>query len=170
MNNSSLCIDDGTSRRKLAEERGLDLEKLAIVSEFLLGTDPLYQQYKSLAQHPSSNAALVFERTTRQTHGPNLGSLPVGDQIAAVIQDPGAPRRAQAAVWKVGHNKPSFIEIIDPAYEALQVNSLKTSIYKVLCSFVEYPLLYPGADVGWHTDFRTVLGNRINLQPYAKSR
>ena len=123
----------------------------ARVTQWLEDTNHLYHDFRRLANESSEHAFMVFEVTNRQTHGNILGDAPQSQEVRGVIKnDQSLPNRA-VAIQKKSDDAPRFMDILDPSYEALQ-----------------YPLLFPHADAGWHPDFLSQTGEKITFQKYIR--
>ncbi len=135
INNSQLYIDDGSMRMAVAKKRSLDTKIVSEIEAYLNKVNQWTGVYKRLGSHPSDTAHIVFESTSRKTHGPVLGDSPKCGEIAAIIKtgnvSTNQPR--SVTVWKIHNREPQFINILDPLYEPLQ-----------------YPLIFPHASAGWY--------------------
>ena len=123
----------------------------AKVTQWLEDTNNLYKDFRRLAAEPSEYAFMVFQVTNRQTHGNILGDAPQSQEVRGIIKnDQSLPNRG-AVVQKITDEEPRFIDILDPSYEALQ-----------------YPLLFPHAEPGWHPGFLSQSGEEISFFEYIR--
>ena len=139
---NQLCILDPAYRSTHSNSLHVDPALTATVFEFLEKNNKLYQEYKNLGSMGKVRASLLFEKTSRKTHGPVLGDrpgkgnqqnlMPQSDEISAVVSldEEGGPREVR--VWAHGEAAPKNISYLHPAYEALS-----------------YPLLRPYAEASW---------------------
>ena len=131
-NNTNLYINDELEREKLAEGRKVSPEFVKHINTLLHKHNPFVKQYRVLAKHSSETAHLVFERTTRKTHGPILGDAPTSYEIAAIISTSAEADPRQVVIWKKSEQLPRFVPIESACYEPLQ-----------------YPLLFFYGEAGW---------------------
>ncbi|XP_065203965.1 uncharacterized protein LOC135834055 [Planococcus citri] len=149
VNNSSLYIDDGKERLKIAENEKLDKNIIDQISKFLHEVNPFISSLKQLHNEKSENAHLVFEKTSRKTHGPILGDRPSCAEIAGILYTtPNADPR-KVVIWKKNERQPQFVPFLDPAYESLQ-----------------YPLLFPHGSAGWSIDMLDDNNRKITQTKY----
>ena len=149
INNSVLYIDDGRQRLNIAEQNNLDLKIVQEIHAYMNLVNPSIPIYKQLSLTDSDTAHIVFEKTSRKTHGPILGDQPMSEEIAGIIKiNPEADPR-KIIVWKKNNREPQFIYFLDPAYECLQ-----------------YPLLFPRASAGYSINLKDKNNKKISQQKY----
>ena len=148
---SQLCILDGMERERLAAMHKIDPCLYEDIHQYLNNNCQYFQQYQVLASHPSANARLIFQQTTRRTHGNILGDMPFSSEIAGIIDDSPDSVPRSVYVRKIGEATERRISILDPAYECLQ-----------------YPLLFPHADAGWSPEFKSVTNRKVTLLEYVR--
>ncbi|XP_045507712.1 uncharacterized protein LOC123703676 [Colias croceus] len=151
-NPAGLYIYDNSERESLATNLNLDLTVIRSITHFLHNHNPYIECFKRLSQEPSDHAHLIFEHTTRRTHGNILGDMPLGNEIAAIIsneQERYIPRAI--AIWKIGDKKPHTVDIMHPLYETFQ-----------------YPLLYPHGNPGWFPNKTENNGAKLTQNKYVR--
>ncbi len=152
VNNSQLYIDDGSMRMAVAKRKEADPKMVSEINTFLQEVNPLCPVFKQLGTHPSDTAHIVFEKTSRTTHGPVLGDQPRCPEIAAILKnDAGGTQQAprKVTVWKVNDRAPQFVNILDPTYEPLQ-----------------YPVIFPHASSGWFPGMLSKSKEKISQTKY----
>ena len=149
VNNSMLYIDDGRIRLNIAEKQNLDLTIVREITEYLEKVNPLISAYKQLGSEQAETAHIVFQHTTRKTHGPILGDPPRSEEVCGIIKTGTDVEPRKVMVWKKNNRRPQFIHFLNREYECLQ-----------------YPLLFPHATVGWSPHMKNDVGKKISQQKY----
>lgn len=145
-----MYIHDGEEKMQLSNERKLQPNIIEAINDYWLENNPLIHLLRKLSGEPSDDAHLIFESTTRRTHGPIPGDAPRSTEIAAIIsteREQFNPR--QIVIWKVGAAKPHTVDLFHPLYESLQ-----------------YPLLYPQGTPGWHIGLTDNTGKKFSQVKY----
>ncbi|KAK9501551.1 hypothetical protein O3M35_012258 [Rhynocoris fuscipes] len=111
-NNTMLYIEDNRERERLATDRKLDEKIFQDIQNYLHLVNPLIKSIRQLNREVDETAHLVFENTSRRTHGPILGDIPEADEIAAVIKFGINFEPRNVVIWKKGQNKPRTIHVL----------------------------------------------------------
>ncbi|KAK9510396.1 hypothetical protein O3M35_005191 [Rhynocoris fuscipes] len=148
-NNTMLYIKDNRERERLASDRKLDEKICQDIQNYLHLVNPLIKSIRQLNREVDETTHLVFENTSRRTHGPILGDIPVADEIAAVIKFGINFEPRNVVIWKKGQNKPRTVSILDSSYETLQ-----------------YPLIFPHASSGWSPILTDINSKKITQTKY----
>lgn len=121
-------------------------------TDFLHNVNPYIDCFRCLSHEPSDEAHLIFERTSRRTHGNILGDMPIGNEVSAIFSTESERFIPKCiAVWKVRGQKPHTVDIMDHLYESFQ-----------------YPLLYPHGNPAWYINKLDNKGNKLTQNKYVR--
>ncbi|XP_034839966.2 uncharacterized protein [Maniola hyperantus] len=144
--------DDNETRERQAQNLNLDMQVIRSITNFIHNVNPYIECFKRLNRETSENAHIIFEQTSRCSHGNILGDLPLGREVAAIIRTEVEQFTPHCiAIWKEGHRSPHTVDILHPCFESFQ-----------------YPLLYPYGNPGWYPNKLDNKGSKLTQLKYIR--
>ncbi|XP_045783665.1 uncharacterized protein LOC123879816 [Maniola jurtina] len=104
--------DDNETRERQAQNLNLDMQVIRSITNFMHNVNPYIECFKRLNRETSENAHIIFEQTSRSSHGNILGDLPLGREVAAIIRTEVEQFTPHCiAIWKEGHHQRLFMKL-----------------------------------------------------------
>nr|XP_034839968.1 uncharacterized protein LOC117996075 [Maniola hyperantus] len=144
--------DNNETRERQVQNLNLDMQVIRSITNFMHNVNPYIECFKRLNRETSENAHIIFEQTSRCSHGNILGDLPLGREVAAIIRTEVEQFTPHCiAIWKEGHRSPHTVDILHPCFEGFQ-----------------YPLLYPYGNPGWYPNKLDNKGSKLTQLKYIR--